>query len=106
MDAINYQTEMGIVNEKINVNKFKVVKTYPNPFNPSIKIDIDIFQSQSLNIDIFNIKGEFIENLYNGFVDNPQLKLYWYPQNISTGVYLIRLLNQSNQVFYKVTYIK
>ena len=106
MEAINYQTEMGIVNEEINANKFQVVKTYPNPFNPSIKIDIDIFQSQNLKIDIFNIEGQFIENLYNGFIDNPQLKLYWYPKNISNGVYLIRLLNQSNQVFHKVTYIK
>ena len=52
MDAINYQAEMDLANEKINVNKFKIAKTYPNPFNPSIKIDIDTFQSQNIKIDV------------------------------------------------------
>jgi serine protease AprX len=106
IDAINYQTEMNIKNKNITINQFKVVKTYPNPFNPSIKIDIDTFRSQNLKIDIFNIEGKFIENIYNGLVDNAQLNLQWFPNNINTGVYIIRFSNQRAQAFHKVSYIK
>ena len=106
LDAINYQNEMGLENKNNNVNVFNVVKTYPNPFNPSIKIDIDTFQSQNLKIDIFNIQGKFIENIHDGFVDDTQLKFQWFPNNITTGIYLIRLSSQSGQTLHKISYIK
>ena len=63
MDAINYQTEMDIVNEEINANKFQVVKTYPNPFNPVTTIRYDLPEDAKIIISVYDIIGREIKTL-------------------------------------------
>ena len=106
LDAINFEFEMGLSDNKSVANRFKIIKTYPNPFNPSLNIVLNVSEFSNVKVDIFNFNGEHIETIYNEFVHNPEIKIEWKPNNISSGLYFIRLSNINNQQFHKVTYIK
>ncbi|MBN2541253.1 peptidoglycan DD-metalloendopeptidase family protein [bacterium] len=69
---------------------------YPNPFNSIMNIDIILTQAAKIDIGIFNIKGELIENLAGKELCIGQHRFLWqgtdYLENpVSSGVYLVEL---------------
>lgn len=104
--AIEYDHTASIGNDNSIPNSFYIINTYPNPFNPSLTIDISGVPGSSITVDVFTVNGEFIENLYSGVLFQTNQKLYWQPLNISSGIYFIRsTINQSVQ-YQKVTFLK
>jgi hypothetical protein len=83
------------------------LKTYPNPFNPSLNIDINILKESMLDISIFSYNGKFIENIFNKTLKPSIKNIQWYPNFLPSGIYFVRLITNNNQtVLRKVTYIK
>ena len=54
--------EVGIENQLIT-QEFILKGNYPNPFNPSTKIHLSLPNNSTLNLSIFNSKGQFIKCL-------------------------------------------
>ena len=53
--------------EHINPSQESIsIKAYPNPFNSNCKIEFELPNDEFLNIDIYSLRGEFIENLFSG----------------------------------------
>ena len=104
--AIEYDHTASIGNDNSIPNSFYIINTYPNPFNPSLTIDISGVPGSSITVDVFTVNGKFIENLYSGVLFQTNQKLYWQALNISSGIYFIRsTINQSVQ-YQKVTFLK
>ena len=83
------------------------MKTHPNPFNPSIKIEIISIGEVITNVSIMSINGHIIENIFQGKIINSKKTILWNPQNLSSGIYLVRSLNDKEQPIYKkITYLK
>ena len=64
--AIEYDHTASIGNDNSIPNSFYIINTYPNPFNPSLTIDISGVPGSSITVDVFTVNGKFIENLYSG----------------------------------------
>ncbi len=70
------------------------VNCYPNPFNPSISIDLSIPDALTGRVDIYNLKGQLIsryESLDSGFY-----KLRWNAtdlkgRNVAAGLYFLQV---------------
>ena len=72
-------------------------EAYPNPFNPSTNISFDIPQEMHVSLVIYNINGQVVKTLYNGFI-SPGLTSFQWDGNdqaglsMSGGTYIYRLL--------------
>jgi len=72
-------------------NEFALKQNYPNPFNPSTTIEYTIPQESHVSIEIYNVQGELVKNLINGFQFAGSYKINWQPINVSSGLYILRM---------------
>ncbi len=78
---------------------FSLLETYPNPFNPELNIDITIEKSGILDVSIYNLNGQIIENIYNDYAQaNQMYNLKWNASsNLSSGIYIVKAITPNNQ---------
>ena len=105
-DAINYGTTSINDNADYLPSDFNLIRTYPNPFNPAMNIEIDVRPSSELKIDVFSYNGNHVSNIFNGTTINRLSKFRWEPKNISSAVYFVRLIIDGRTNYKKVTFIK
>ena len=86
---------------------FSVKDAYPNPFNPIVNIDIEIADYSILNVNVYNIKGQLVDNLIsNKSFDRGYYNLTWNASKFSSGIYFVKF-NINNKTFIKkVTLLK
>ena len=66
-------------------------QNFPNPFNPTTKIQYSIPQSSNVVIKVFNILGREIETLVNEEKPVGTYEVNWNASNLTSGVYFYRL---------------
>ena len=87
---------------------FSLLETYPNPFNPELNIDIIIEKSGILDVSIYNLNGQIIENIYNDYAQaNQMYNLKWNASsNLSSGMYIVKAITPNNQFSSIVNLLK
>ena len=89
--SLKATTESGIDEENSqNPGKFKLKVNYPNPFNSSTKIAFYIPQVSQVVIKIYNIQGEFIQELVNQKLETGDHVVNFDASNLSSGIYLCK----------------
>ena len=73
-----------------NPTEFNLSNAYPNPFNPKTKIEYSIPNDGNLNIIIYDITGNMVENLSNGLVKAGKHYLEWDGGFHPSGIYFIK----------------
>lgn len=73
---------------------FVLVPAYPNPFNSSIKIPFGLPAASSVSLQIYNIKGQLVRNLFSGRLTAGYHTKIWNGKNelgtdIASGVYIV-----------------
>ncbi len=105
-DAIEYEPLAGINHDGNLLMNHSIISTYPNPFNPSITIDIQSKVNDRLDVRILSLDGKVIESLFSGLAFNNLIKLNWNPDNLSSGMYIVQTTINNNNNFKKITYLK
>ena len=87
---------------------FSILETYPNPFNPELNIDITIENSGMLDVSIYNLNGQIIENIYNDYAQaNQMYNLKWNASsNLSSGIYIVKAITPNDQFSSIVNLLK
>ena len=86
--------------------EFGLFQNSPNPFNPETMISFALEEDSRVELNIFNVKGQLVKNLYDGNVSGNQLHKFWWDgkdthgNTTSSGVYLYTL-KTSNNNYYK-----
>ena len=80
-------------NKDITTEQFILYNNYPNPFNPSTKISYSITNKEYVNIDIFDVSGNKVIELFNDYKSAGTYSIDWNGKNekgiqVSAGVYL------------------
>ena len=70
---------------------FTLHQNFPNPFNPSTKIRIELSQRQFVTLSITNILGEEVEILYNGLLHEGKHSYEWNAGDLPSGVYFCKI---------------
>ena len=105
--ALSYWSTSDIRNSKSFPVNFSILKIYPNPFNPTINIEVQSTGESITDIAIISIDGHYVENIFRGKISNPIQTISWEPDDISSGIYFVKLVNDKNQSLYKkITYLK
>jgi len=83
------ECEMMSNHENLTFNLFE---TFPNPFNPELNINLNIEQSDYIQISVYNVNGQLVQTIYNGFISGNQLYNFtWDASDFSSGIYIINI---------------
>lgn len=82
---------------EIPVESFALLPNYPNPFNPNTTVPFEIPENSFVNITIYNILGQPVQELTNRFYSAGRHSLEWDGTNSSglqmgSGVYFYRMV--------------
>ncbi len=91
----------SIVNAPQIVKHDMLFKAYPNPFNPTVNLEIWLPYSGFLQVEIFNIRGEKVVSLFRNFVAKGRHLFAWDGVNennapLAGGVYLVQARLRTN----------
>ena len=85
---------------------FLLYTNYPNPFNPTTTIGYDVYADSDVKLDIYNISGQLVENLANGYHQAGHYKVKWDASKYSSGIYIYRLEYLEKHISRKMLLIK
>ncbi len=80
----------GNANDEIALQA-KITGNYPNPFNPETTIRYYLSEAASVDLSIYNIRGEKVTVLDSGSESEGEHLVIWQAENLAAGVYLARL---------------
>ncbi len=85
-----YTSSAKIGTEKIK--PFTVKQNFPNPFNPNTSIEVELFEDTQLQIIVYNLEGKEISVLFQGFASRGLHKYSFDGSQLSSGIYLYKVL--------------
>jgi hypothetical protein len=63
---------------------------YPNPFNPVTTFKFDVERDGRVKIDIFSVEGRLVATVVDAFMARGENVIEWKPNNLASGVYMVR----------------
>jgi len=83
-------------NTSIPDNNLALSQNFPNPFNPSTRIDFQVQESTDIDLEVYNIKGQKVRTLVDGFKATGNHSVEWdgtndQGKNVTSGLYFYRL---------------
>lgn len=70
---------------------FKLLQNYPNPFNPSTTITFDLPVEGYVNLEVFNVLGQQVEQLISDRIDAGSHSVEFAGNGLSSGTYFCKL---------------
>ena len=92
-------------------SEFSLSKAYPNPFNPTVNIDIEIPQESEMEFFIYNLLGNQVFKHKESFKQAGKYRFRWNGlsnngKQIPSGIYLIAMRYDSKIHTQKITFLK
>jgi len=99
------QSLLTSVNEQ-PVENYAVLRNYPNPFNPSTKIQFSLPVSSEVKIVLYDMLGRELKELFNGQAETGLHEIILDGSNLSSGVYLVRMFSENLHKTLKISLLK
>ncbi|MDX1640793.1 MAG: T9SS type A sorting domain-containing protein [Balneolaceae bacterium] len=93
--------ELGAVPEE-----FTLSQNYPNPFNPTTVIRYQLPVSSEVRLEVYDMLGRNVATLVNEQVAAGRHTVNFDAGNLSSGIYLYRLVAGSTVMTKKLTVVK
>ena len=84
--VVNGSNEIDVITPAV----FALADAYPNPFNPSTSISLDISDAGNVNVTVYNLMGQIVTTLMEGYMNAGTYTLTWDASEQVSGMYLIR----------------
>jgi len=89
---------------------FNLYQNYPNPFNPTTVITYELPHPADVRIEVFNVLGQKIKTLFDGFQTSSFGRVIWdgtndSGQGVSAGVYIYSLSGEGIRINKKMLLI-
>jgi hypothetical protein len=110
-DAGYKRPNSGIDSEAKLPTQFNLSQNYPNPFNAQTMISYALPNSGKVTLDIFNVLGQKVVTLIDGYQDAGYKSVIWNGrdskgQATSSGVYCYRLTTPDNNTTKQMLMLK
>ena len=95
-DAITAFDNSSTAVTRVDNFSFDNIHNYPNPFNPITTLQYDLINDEFVNITIYDMLGNVINNLVQDNQNSGKNSVQWNATNnqgepVSTGVYLYKI---------------
>ena len=84
--VVNSVDEISVVTPAV----FSLGTAYPNPFNPTTNIDLDIASAGYVNVSVYNLMGQVVSTLVDGHMSEGVSTFRWDASDQVSGMYLVR----------------
>jgi hypothetical protein len=85
---------------------FALENIFPNPFNNSTSIRIALPHPAQVRIQIFDTVGRLAASPFNGMLDAGRHEIPWTPQDLPSGIYMVRFSAPGAELQSKAVYLK
>ena len=87
-------------------NSFVLYQNYPNPFNPSTTIKFNISLRAHVFLGVYDVLGRLVRTLVDEELKPGDYTKEFTPSNLSSGIYIFRLITPSGTNSKKMMFIK
>jgi len=100
------------INDQVELPKeFSVAQNYPNPFNAQTMLSFAMPEGGHVTVQIFNVLGQEVRNLYDGYHDAGFVSLIWNGHDdsgsqVSSGMYFFRIATDKDQATKRMMLLK
>ena len=104
-------TSQGDIAEIISKIPIKLLRNYPNPFNPTTTIAFELEKSGKSSVNIYNMKGQKVKTLLNEeLLEGKHFRL-WDGKNdngkrVASGMYFYKVALDGKQLTRKMILMK
>ncbi|MBU0519537.1 T9SS type A sorting domain-containing protein [bacterium] len=84
----------------------KLLQNYPNPFNAETTISFNLPVRSAVTLSIHDIQGKRVEVLVEEPIRAGYHQRVWRPEEISSGIYLCKLIANDHHNVIKLIYLK
>ena len=110
IEDIKVANSSGLISSTV-VDQFALMSSYPNPFNPETTISFELFSNSNIDLAIYNMVGQRVATLMNGFQENGSYDVQWSGTDsngteLASGIYMVKLVTDQGVVTNKVTLLK
>ena len=96
---------------RIVLKNYKLYSAFPNPFNPSTKIQYSLPIRGKVDLRVFDLQGRLVNKLVSSIQDPGLKTVEWNGKDdlgnsISSGVYFYKIVSNNYVDSKKVIYIK
>jgi Arylsulfotransferase (ASST)/Secretion system C-terminal sorting domain len=86
---------LGVDEESLDISSqspaaFTLLPAYPNPFNPSSTVSVNLSESAELKLGVYNVLGEQVALLADELRGAGHHEFTFNGQNLASGLYLVR----------------
>ncbi len=89
---------------------YELEQNYPNPFNPSTRISFDLPRASHVQLSVYNVLGELVDELIDGDLPAGRHSVSWVPEAggdvMPSGVYFYKLNTQEISLTKKMLLLK
>lgn len=100
------QKEVGKEVVTSKPDHFYLNSNYPNPFNPTTKIEYGLPTKTEVEINVFNINGKKISTLVDKIQEAGRYSVNWRAEELPSGVYIYEIRTDEFVKNKKMTLIK
>ena len=104
-------TQTLALDSHLSVNNFSLGNNFPNPFNATTKIMLNLNKNLKLKIQIHNTKGQLVRSLTNDYYEKGPLIVEWDGKNdegssVVSGAYFYMILTENKTITKKMLFVK
>ena len=81
-------------------------EVYPNPFNAVLTIHVQLKHNSPLTIQVFDLKGRLISEVYNGNCRIGSHVYNWDAKSVASGKYMVKVESSEQQAVFPVVLSK
>lgn len=104
--AVSGITSVAHTGSSLPTKKYPTINTYPNPFNAETVISFDLVKSEIVQLAIYNIMGQQVKTLLDGYMTAGNHRIKWKAGNIPSGIYFCRLKTMNDVTSKRVLLLK
>ena len=85
---------------------FNLSEAYPNPFNPSTTLDIELNNTANVSVMVYNVMGQMVSVLHDGNMSAGMHAITWDAADLASGMYIIKAEVANEVISKKVMLLK
>lgn len=91
-----------------NIKKENLINlsNYPNPFNPSTNVKVEVKEDTDVIINIYNVVGTLVKNIYEGRLSKGKYEYLVDGSNWSSGIYFLEVKTEQKAYVRKILLAK
>ena len=90
----------------ISRNTFTLFANYPNPFNPTTKIEFSIPSDNNVEIKVYDVLGMEVATLLNEHKQAGTHSVDFIARNLSSGIYFYKMVSGKFSELKKMILLK